>query len=436
MRPRSPLLPPALVLEPVSRRPTRLPDATVQFLLTSDLPRAVPVAQPNPSAGRLASVIIATSNNCLYLKLCVASVLLNTPAGDYELIIIDNGSNDGAAEYLRELSVHHEHVQVIYNDHNRGFAPANNQGLGRATGDVIVLLNDDTIVPPHWLRRVRVHLRDRSVGLVGPVTNRAGNDAQIETAYRTYGEFEAFARQRSRERRGQLRDIGMLTMFCLAMRRDAFNEIGPLDERFAVGMFEDDDYSIRARAAGYRLACADDVFVHHFGATSIGKLAADGRFGTLFEANRRRFEEKWQRPWTPHQRTLTDQQAELGDTIEALVCQHVVEGERLLVITKGDDRLVRLAGRQTEHFPASADGTYAGYHPATDFDAIALLEAKVSEGVSYLVVPAPSRWWLTHYPKFASHLRERHRLVADHASCVLFQLVASPGDASDKEVSG
>ena len=56
---------------------------------------------------------------------------------------------------------------------------------------------------------------------------------------------------------------------------------------------------MRVRAAGFRVACAEDVFVHHFGQASIGRLAQSGQYGALFHANRQRWEEKWQTPWTP-----------------------------------------------------------------------------------------------------------------------------------------
>ena len=71
-------------------------------------------------------------------------------------------------------------------------------------------------------------------------------------------------------------------MFCLAMRRDAFERIGPLDQRFEIGMLEDDDYSLRAREAGYRVVCAEDTLVHHFGETSFGKLVAAGDYDSCW----------------------------------------------------------------------------------------------------------------------------------------------------------
>ena len=61
-------------------------------------------------------------------------------------------------------------------------------------------------------------------------------------------------------------------------RLESNGVLGPLDQRFEIGLLEDDDYSMRARQAGYRLVCAEDAFVHHFGETSFGKLVSSGTY--------------------------------------------------------------------------------------------------------------------------------------------------------------
>jgi len=246
-------------------------------------------------ASPLVSIIIVTYNNVDYTRLCVQSVLRNTHAPRFEVVVVDNASSDGTREYLRGLS----DVRVILNDDNEGFARANNQGIAVSKGEFIVLLNNDTVVPPGWSCRLQRHLRDADSGLVVSVTNFSGNESRIDVTYRALEEMEAFAADRAREHDGESFDIPVAAMYCVAFRRTVFGRVGPLDERFTIGMFEDDDYSLRVRNAGFRVVCAEDAFVHHFGQASFKKLSQSEYFA-LFERNKRLFEDKWGRAWVPH----------------------------------------------------------------------------------------------------------------------------------------
>jgi GT2 family glycosyltransferase/glycosyltransferase involved in cell wall biosynthesis len=258
------------------------------------------VADALASATPRASIVIVSHNNVALTKLCLESVLQNTEYPNYEIIVIDNASADGSRQYLRYLAGQHANVHVILNADNVGFARANNQAIARASGQYLVLLNNDTVVPPGWLSCLLRHLGDRSIGMVGPITNFVGNEARVAVDYRTWSEMEAFAEAYTRGYEGHAADIPMLAMFCVALRREVYDKIGPLDERFTIGMFEDDDYAQRLRRAGYRVVCARDAFVHHFGRASFGKLIASGEYGQLFERNRRLFEEKWGISWQVH----------------------------------------------------------------------------------------------------------------------------------------
>jgi GT2 family glycosyltransferase len=419
------VLPVSLVLTPVSRRPTTLPDETAATILAFDVdtsPEPTVVDPSSNSARPQLSIVVVTRNNVVFLKLCVSSILVNTRELSYEIIVVDNNSTDGTAEYLASLARSHPRVRVVSNGDNLGFAKGNNQGLAIAAGDAFVLLNDDTIVPPGSLERLCHHVADPTVGLVGPVTNRCGNESQIDVACHTYGDLLELARQRLDLHAGELRDLPMLTMFALAMRREVHELVGPLDELFAIGMFEDDDYAVRTRLAGYRLVCADDVFVYHFGATSLGKLAVEGRFGPLFETNRARFETKWGRAWTPHRRRVSPDYALLMDHLREVVVQAVEPASVVAVVSRGDEGLLDLPGRIGWHFPQRADGTYLGYNPASSDDAIAWLESARDRGARYLLIPRTARWWLDYYREFDRHLRARHRVLVEDEDCVLFDL--------------
>jgi GT2 family glycosyltransferase len=247
-----------------------------------------------------ASIIIVTYNNLALNKLCLESLIRNTEYLNYEVIIVDNHSTDGTPAYLRYLATQYAHLSIILNSQNLGFARANNQGIAQSRGDYIVLLNNDTIVVPGWLSRLLHYLQFSEIGMVGPVTNFVGNEAKIEVPYQSWAELESFAREHTMEHQGEVADIHMLAMFCVAFRREVYDRIGPLDEQFGIGMFEDDDYSLRLKERDYRIVCAADVFVHHFGQAAFKKLIEKGTYNPLFEENRRRYEKKWNVKWVPH----------------------------------------------------------------------------------------------------------------------------------------
>lgn len=247
-----------------------------------------------------ASIIIVTYNNVHLTKLCLESIYQKTNYPNFEVIIVDNNSSDGTREYLQGIRQKHDNIKIIYNDFNAGFAKANNQGIGVSEGEYIILLNNDTVVTDGWLARLIYYLdRYPEVGMVGPVTNITGNEAKIDVTYSSIDEIDAFAAQNARDYRGCYFEIKMLSMFCVAFRRGLFDEIGPLDERFGIGMFEDDDYSLRVKQKGYKLICVEDVFIHHFHSASF-KLVDQKEYLQMFEKNRKKFEEKWGIRWEPH----------------------------------------------------------------------------------------------------------------------------------------
>ncbi len=252
------------------------------------------------SAFPKASIVVVTHNNLHLTKQCLESIFARTEWPNYELFVVDNASSDGTPEYLRELGREDPRVRVILNAENRGFAAANNQALREAQGEFIVLLNNDTVVTRGWLSGLIRHLRSHpDFGLVGPVSNWIGNEAQVQVGYCSLEDMPLWAQNYVKDHDGEFFDIPVAALFCAAMRRETFTLVGELDERFGLGMFEDDDYAIRVRDVGLRVVCVEDVFVHHHGKASF-KNMPPAQYQELFEKNRALFEAKWGKAWTPH----------------------------------------------------------------------------------------------------------------------------------------
>ena len=411
-------LPDDLDLMTKSRRPTTLSESTVTTILNRPLPTAEVMGAVRTSHPAV-TIIVVAFDNLVFNRMCLESILANTEV-PYEIIVVDNASSDGTPAYLQHLAEHFADVSVITNNANRGFAPAVNQGLAAARGQVLVVLNNDTVVPPGWVRGLVAHLDDPTLAMVNPVTNSAPNEARVQVGYRTYGEFISEARSRAIEREGARSALDVATMFCVAFKREVYARVGPLDERFEVGMFEDDDYSRRVGAAGLRMACAEDVLVHHFGEGTLGSLVPTGEYGRIFTKNRLLLEEKWGSRWEGHHLRADPQYHALVVRVRRAVAEHLPIDAGVAVVSKGDDALIDLRPRKARHFPEASNGGYAGHYPLDGLQAVGEVARAVRRGAEYLVLPATASWWLDHYGELKERLVGRAVLVND--DCAIFSL--------------
>jgi GT2 family glycosyltransferase len=420
-------LPRDLALDVASRRPTVLAPATEAAALLAPAPeRAGEVDAPS------VSVVVVCHDGLPFTRLCLASLLERTPAEvALEVIVIDNGSRDGTAEHLDRLAASAPCVRVLRNAENRGFPAAANQGLQAARSGVLVLLNNDVVLPHGWLAPLLGALGDPEVGLAGPTTNRIGTEAEVACSYRTLAELDDCAAQRAAAHRGERSSQRTAAMFCVALRREVYERVGPLDEGFGIGLLEDDDYAERVRAAGLRVVCAEDALVHHFGEASFGALVPCGERDRLLRGNRARFAAKHGAPWRPYERRRETGYAALTERIRALVAERVPAEATVLVVSRGDERLLALgAGRRAWHFPQEDDGAYAGRHPGDSDEAIAQLEALRARGGEFLLFPETGLWWLDHYRELAQHLERFARpVVREPQTCVIYALGGRDADA-------
>jgi polysaccharide pyruvyl transferase CsaB len=248
----------------------------------------------------LVSIILVTHNSSRYIRPCLDSVLHHTSYPNYEVIVVDNASTDDSVAIVKEYAQSNPHIQLITSETNLGFAGGNNLAINHAHGQYFILLNIDTIVTPGWVGRLLYHIQtDSSIGLICPVTNFAGNEAKINIEYKNYQEMIRFSQTVAHLNHGLTTDIAVAPLFCAVISKSFWNTIGELDTRYEIGMFEDDDYSIRVWNAHSRVVVAEDCFVHHFGQGSFSKLSNES-YNRIFSQNKARYEDKWSRPWVAH----------------------------------------------------------------------------------------------------------------------------------------
>ena len=245
------------------------------------------------------SIIIPVYNAFDSAAKCLDSVYAARVSLEFEVIVVDNGSGEPFDEYLGSVRVRRDNLRVIHFEKPLGFARAVNEGARRARHEFLVLLNSDTVVTDWWLDRlIEPMSEDPSIAISGPLTNHCGQDAQVDASL--CGSQPPSLDARSQEHSKFIPEPQTVSFFCAMIRRTAWEQLGGVDEIYQAGSFEDDDFCLRARLAGYRLVVVTNAFVFHEG----GRTFATNRvnLGELFARNQRIFHERvsrWSRSRLP-----------------------------------------------------------------------------------------------------------------------------------------
>lgn len=236
---------------------------------------------------QLTSIIILAYNQLQYTKICIESLQQYTKE-PYELILVNNGSQDRTNEYFHSI----KGARVISNQENKGFAKGVNQGIKKAKGQSILLLNNDTVVTKNWLKNLRNCLMsNKEIGIVGPRTNRCGNKQRMDIGFKDLEEMHLSAETFNQQNKEKWFTVNFVSGFCMLIKREVIDSIGLFDEHFLIGVGEDNDYSYRAIKAGYLLLCAGDTFIYHFkDRTFLGNKMNKEK---IVRENHRRLKEKW-----------------------------------------------------------------------------------------------------------------------------------------------
>lgn len=244
------------------------------------------------------SVVVLMWNNSQLTIACLESLTSESAYENLEVILVDNGSKPDefttVSQWIRQNDKYE--VVIVQNKSNLGFAAGMNAGIKAATGDYVVLLNNDTQVTPGWVRKMMRHFRRNSdIGILGPLTDHCGNEAQVSLPF---GDWSKTALKLVLRRTSTAKSAQSLGFFCVMISREVLEVVGLLSEEYGRGYFEDDDYCNRVRGAGKICAIAQDVFVHHEMSASFDQIETEDR-RLLFERNKTIYEAKWG-TWVPH----------------------------------------------------------------------------------------------------------------------------------------
>lgn len=191
------------------------------------------------------SISILAMNGLDMTRRCIESVMENSR--HYELLLTDNGSDDGTAEYFADLATKHPNIYPKTNRDNLGFAEPNNEALTRAKGRYFVLLNNDTEVPKGWLSLLERPFRDHPAAAIsGPIGSPCSFQAPYPSFHGSAGP-----------------NLEYIEGSCLCIPTDLAREIGLFAPYLHFAYGEDADLSLRARARGLTIHQVPFKLVHY-----------------------------------------------------------------------------------------------------------------------------------------------------------------------------
>ena len=206
------------------------------------------------------------------------------PGLSHEIILVDDGSTDGTRKWLKSLRGQPFSIQL--NESNLGYAAANNRGVARAQGNLIVLLNNDLVLTRGWLEpMLQLHRLKLSVGVVGNVQLNFHTGVIDHTGIFINAKGKPEHDRNKPDFWSSRRQVIAATGACLLLDRVLWNDVGGFDERFLNGG-EDIDLCLKIAARGRRnFVALDSTILHHISA-SPGRKRRD-------EANTRRLTLRW-----------------------------------------------------------------------------------------------------------------------------------------------
>jgi len=213
-----------------------------------------------PSNPPLVSLIIPTRNGVDLLRQCVDSILVRTTYDNYEIIIVDNGSDDPAILDYFESFKNLDLVRVIRDDREFNYSALNNMAITHARGEVVGLINNDIeVISPEWLSEMVSLAMQPGVGAVGAKLWYPDKTIQHAGVVLGVGGVASHAHKGNSEgdngyfgRAHLIQSFSAVTAACLVIKKDRYLAVNGLDEENLKVAFNDVDFCLRLREAGYR----------------------------------------------------------------------------------------------------------------------------------------------------------------------------------------
>lgn len=249
------------------------------------------------------SILIPSYDHIEDLDKCIRSIYRRTTYRNFEIVVIENNSKKRSTfRYYERLQREHPdslHVVVWQGSGGFNFSALNNFGAQFATGEYLLLLNNDTeVITPHWLEEMVMYAQQKRIGCVGAkllypddTVQHAGVGLGIGgVAGHLHKGYDA-ADHGYMGRLGYVQDVSAVTAACLLLRREVFDEVGGLDESYAVA-FNDVDFCVRVWKAGYQNVFTPFAQLYHYESKSRG-LEDNPEKQKRFQSEVLRFQERW-----------------------------------------------------------------------------------------------------------------------------------------------
>ncbi len=246
------------------------------------------VKYPLPEIPPLVSLIVPTRNGLALLKRCIDSILEKTTYPQFEVIVVDNASDDPATlDYLKNLEEEwpgrgspRRSVRVVHYDHPFNYSAINNHAVRQARGEIVGLLNNDLeVITPGWLDEMASQALRPEIGCVGAMLYYPNETIQHAGSVIGMGgvaghAFLNFPRgtEGKFNRARLVQNYSAVTAACLVVRKGVYEQVGGLDELDHAVAFNDIDFCLKVRAAGYRNLWTPFAELYHHESASRGAV--------------------------------------------------------------------------------------------------------------------------------------------------------------------